>query len=295
MHIETDADAYRQAGSILAKALEAGVTLVQEGKLYSEVAERIESIIWEKAAPAFPVNISVNNVAAHYTPTIEDMHQFSYGDVVKLDVGVHVNGYIADSAQTVIVGNSSYADLARATEESLEKAIEIIKTGTKISDIGKTIEGTITTYGFRPVINLQGHSLERFNLHAGLSIPNVSNKSRRRLNAGEVIAIEPFATNGRGTVINGELGCIYRMTGRGQSSVVKAMKQKFGTLPFASRWMHQVVESHRIQATLRFLLRRRYVYCYNILLESGGGIVAQKEHTVMVTKDGCEVITHLDK
>ena len=286
-----EAEAYRKAGSILVNALEAGVSMVREGTLYIDVAETIESIIWQRASPAFPANISVNNVAAHYTPTIDDMHQFCPGDVVKLDVGVHVNGYIADSAQTVVLSNGPHTKLVGAAEDALENAIGIVKAGTLIADIGRTIENTIDAYGFKPVINLQGHSLERYTLHAGLSIPNVAINSRRRLRAGEVIAIEPFVTNGEGSVVNGKNGYIYRLTGRGQGKVVQAMKRRFGNLPFASRWMHQVVEKDNIQTTLRFLLRRRYIQRYNVLLESGGGIVAQKEHTVIVTDDGCEVIT----
>jgi len=119
----------------------------------------------------------------------------------------------------------------------------------------------------------------------------VATTSRRKLKVGEVIAIEPFATTGRGSVVNGEAGHIYHLTRRGKGAVVHAIQQQFGTLPFASRWMKDVVDSERIQTTLRFLLRRQYIHCYSVLLESGGGIVTQKEHTVIVTEDGCEVIT----
>jgi len=290
MPIETDD--YRKSGRILHEALETGVAMVQEGNLYTDVAEAIESIIWEQAAPAFPVNISVNEVAAHYTPAVNDMHRFRNGDVVKIDAGVHVNGYITDSARTVVVGhNNLHIKMVSAVEEALDNAITIVKAGTRVSDIGKTIEETIDAYGFKPIINLQGHSLERYTLHAGLSIPNVTITSRRKLKVGEVIAIEPFATTGSGSVVNGETGHIYHLTGRGQGAIVQAIRQQFGTLPFASRWMKHVVDSERIQTTLRFLLRRRYLRSYSVLLDSGGGIVTQKEHTVIVTEDDCEVIT----
>ena len=290
MPIETDC--YRKSGRILYEALRTGISMVKEGKLYTDVAEAIESIIWGQAAPAFPVNISVNEVAAHYTPSVNDTHRFCNGDVVKIDAGVHVDGYITDSARTVVVGhNSLYTKMILAVEEALDNAITIIKVGTRIADIGKTIEDTIGSYGFKPIINLQGHSLERYTLHAGLSIPNVATTSHRKLKVGEVIAIEPFATAGRGSVVNGEAGHIYHLTSRGKGAVVQAIKQQFGTLPFASRWMKHVVDPELIQTTLRFLLRRRYIHCYNVLLESGGGIVTQKEHTVIVTEGGCEVIT----
>jgi methionyl aminopeptidase len=222
---------------------------------------------------------------------IDDTHRFCNGDVVKLDAGVHVNGYIADSAQTVVVGTSPHTGLVRAAEEALNNAIDIIKVGARISNIGTVIEETINSYGFKPVVNLQGHSLERYTLHAGLSIPNVGIPSRRRLKAGEVIAIEPFATNGSGSVTNGKAGHIFRLTNKGQGTMVESIKKQFGTLPFASRWMNKIVGPDHIQNTLHFLLRRQYIQCYNVLMESSDGIVTQKEHTVIITKDGCEVIT----
>lgn len=286
---------YRKAGKVLGKALSAGAKMVREGVKYLDVAEEIERIISSEAGLSFPVNISVNEVAAHYTPSLNDSLKFKKGDVVKIDAGSHVNGYIGDSALTVEVGSNENEYIIKASEEALQEAIEIVRAGVSIAEIGEAIEKKIKSYGLRPVKNLQGHSLERYNLHAGLSIPNVSNNNGRKLKEGEVIAIEPFATNGGGYVVDGENGNIYLLKSRAKGRIADEMRKKFDGLPFASRWMEGIVGRDKVNMTLAFMLRRRAVYAYKKLVEVDGGIVAQTEHTLLVKKDGCEVLTSREK
>ncbi len=286
---------YRKAGRVLGKALSAGAKMVKEGVRYLDVAEEIERIISSEAGLSFPVNISVNEVAAHYTPSLNDSLKFKKGDVVKIDAGSHVNGYIGDSALTVEVGSNENEHIIKASEEALQEAIEIVRAGVSIAEIGETIEKKIKSYGLRPVKNLQGHSLERYNLHAGLSIPNVSNNNGRKLKEGEVIAIEPFATNGSGYVVDRENGNIYLLKSRAKGRIADEMRKKFDGLPFASRWMEGIVGWDKVNMTLAFMLRRRTVYAYKKLVEVDGGIVAQTEHTLLVKKDGCEVLTSREK
>lgn len=282
---------YRKAGRTVGAALQAGAELVEADVTYLEVAERMEDLICRDAGMAFPVNVSVNEVAAHYTPAPGDKRAFKPGEVVKLDAGAHVDGYIGDSAVTVTVGDSDQGDIIEAARAALHEAIDHVSAGVTIGELGGCIEAAITGRGYRPVENLQGHSLERYNLHAGLSIPNVANDSSRELQAGEVVAIEPFATDGAGRVVNGDSGNIYHMVGRGRSKTARAMHERFDGLPFASRWMDGIVPRRRIDLSLAFLRRRRVVRPYSMLVEADGGIVAQAEHTVLVTDDGCEILT----
>ncbi len=282
---------YRKAGKILGKALSAGAKMAREGVKYIDVAEKIEGVISSEAGLSFPVNISVNEVAAHYTPSINDTLRFKKGDVVKIDAGSHVNGYIGDSAVTVEVGSNKYEHIIKTSEEALQKAIETVRAGVSISEIGDVIEKKIRSYGLEPVKNLQGHSLERYNLHAGLSIPNVSNSNKRKLKEGEVIAIEPFVTDGEGYVVDSENGNIYQLRNRAKGRIVEEMRKRFDGLPFASRWMAGIVGKEKINTILAFLLRRRFLYAYKMLVEARGGVVAQTEHTLLVKKDGCEVLT----
>ncbi len=279
---------YREAGKIAGEARKKGIAYVKEGRSYLEVAEYVEDYILQRAELAFPVNISVNNVAAHYTPSKNDEKIFKKGDVVKIDVGAHVEGYIGDTAATIEVGTSQHANLIDAAKKALKAAIGVVKAGVKIEDISRAIEEKIVEQGFVPVKNLQGHSLQQYNLHAGISIPNYYKKIGRRLREGEVIAIEPFVTNGGGYVVDEGIGNIYRITKN--SPLTKEIKNKFYGLPFAERWLYSIY-GEKTPLKIAFLMKRRLIAPYFKLVEMKRGIVSQAEHTLYVKEDGCEVLT----
>lgn len=280
---------YRAAGRISREALELGADAIKEGVRYREIVERVEHHIHESGASlAFPVNIAVNSVAAHFTPSVHDDLAFKRGDVVKLDVGAHVDGYIGDNAKTVEVGTTRHAKLMEAAEQALGAAIRTVRAGVTVGEIGRVIEDQIRKYGFEPIRNLQGHSLEQYRLHAGLSIPNFHTKNNTKLKSGQVIAIEPFVTDGEGYVTDAGLSNIYRVAKK--SVMTRQLYNAFRNLPFAESWMYWLYgeETYR---KLSFLMKRRMITPYFKLVEVKGGIVAQAEHTVYVTDDGCEILT----
>ena len=218
--------------------------------------------------------------------------------MVKIDVGVHIDGYIADTAKTVEVGTRNWQALIESSREALAVAIEIVRPGVKLNVIGSAIEQTINSFGFRSVSNLTGHSLKQYSLHAGLSIPNVQGGAEGRIEEGDVIAIEPFATNGAGKVEGKKSGNIYRLWGKGRSrafknqslnAFVKYIEREYCTLPFCERWCYDFDKKAR--SHLYRLLRYGIITSYPTLIDKGGGIVAQTEHTLIVTSDGCEVTT----
>ena len=279
---------FRKAGEIAGKALKKGLEMVGEGISYLEVAEKIENYIKERAKIAFPVNISVNSIAAHYTPSFDDKNIFKKGDVVKIDVGTHIDGYIGDTAATIEVESNEYGKLIECAEKSLENAINIIRAGIEIREISKVIEETIKKYGFKPIKNLQGHSIERYKLHAGISIPNYFNGNKTRLKEGQIIAIEPFVTNGYGYVVNAGNGYIYQVIKR--SPLTSELIKHFDGLPFAKRWLKDIY-GNKIDMKLNFLIKKRLVHSYSMLVDARNGIVTQAEHTLLVEKDGCEILT----
>ena len=279
---------YKEAGKIARDALKKGLGMVKEGVKYKDVAEDVEEYIKERAGIAFPVNISVNSVAAHYTPSFHDEKVFQKGDVVKIDVGAHVDGYIGDTAKTIEIGTKNFEKLIESAEKALEEAIKIVKAGVKIGEIGRKIEDKIKEYGYKPVKNLYGHSLAKYNLHAGISIPNLYVKSPVTLKEGQVIAIEPFSTNGAGVVIDDGLGNIYRISR--SSSLLKEVKSRFHSLPFAERWFYEIY-GNKAPLKLSFFMKRKLIAPYFKLVDAKNGIVAQAEHTVMVKDDGCEILT----
>jgi methionyl aminopeptidase len=292
---------YRLAGRIAAEARDYGASLVKPGVKLLDVAEKTEAKIHEKGANiAFPVNISLNEIAAHYSPRNDDKLVFNKGDIVKLDVGSHVDGFIADTALTVEVETNNYKDIIKAADEGLKVAIEMVKPGINLSELGKAVQGTIKSFGFKPIDNLTGHSLQRYILHSGMSIPSVPDfLNNIRPKIGDVIAIEPFATDGVGHVISGHGSNIFlcEKTIRSKFSRDKRASiwynriyKNFGSLPFAQRWINKVFENNSdiILNRLSFLGMLKH---YPQLVEQKKGIVTQKEHTVIITENGCEVTT----
>ncbi len=286
----------RLAGVIAREAREYGMGLVGEGVRYLDVVVEIESLIIRRGArPAFPVNIGVNEVAAHFTPNHEDTQRFAKGDVVKVDVGAHVDGYVGDTAATIEVGTRNWQELISASNDALRIALEVVGDGVPVNTIGGAIERTIKERGFRPVVNLTGHSMNQYNLHAGLTVPNIDDGLSARVRDGMAVAIEPFATNGAGQVVNGKLGNIYRVVAERPMRDQKALElfsriqADFGTLPFCERWC--VAIDKNAPSLIRTLLRHGLISSYPVLREIKKGIVSQAEHTVVVHGSTVEITT----
>ncbi len=271
-------ECYLEAGKIAAKIRKEAGLRVKEDIPLLDVAQYVENRIESLGAkPAFPCNISLNEIASHYTPQ-DDAPRFKKGDVVKIDIGVHIEGYIADTASTVEVGTKNHRRLIAACEEALEKAIASVKDGTKTGAIGKIIEETIKKQGFNPVNDLTGHSLERYKLHAGITIPNYKSFFSHEIKKDMVFAIEPFATYGKGNIRHGKPHIF--VINKAKGKIAEEIREKFGALPFTPRWIPEI-NTEEVKG-----LRE-----YFELIEAGGQIVAQAEHTVIVNEEGCEVIT----
>jgi methionyl aminopeptidase len=272
-------ECYLEAGKIAAKVRNVALTRIKEDIPLLEIAEFVEERIIELGAkPAFPCNISINEIASHYTPQV-NLPVFRKGDVVKLDLGAHIEGYIADTAATVEVGTNYHNLLIRTCDEALKNAISYVKNGVETSHIGKIIEDTIKEHGFSPIKDLTGHNLERYDLHAGISIPNYKSFFSHTIKKDMVFAIEPFATYGKGNIKHGK-PFIFAMNDKCKGITANDIRKRFESLPFTPRWVRGI--------NIKELKGARE---YFELIESEGKIVAQSEHTVIVNEDGCEIIT----
>ena len=270
---------YLEAGKIAAGIRKDAVSKVREGTPLLEVVEYVENRTYDLGGkPAFPCNISVNEIASHYTPE-DSIPCFNSGDVVTIDIGVHIDGYIADTATTTEVVTDKHKKLILATEEALENAISVVKDKIQTRTVGKVIEQTIKKHGFNTVKDLTGHSLEQYNLHAGLTVPNHGSLFSNKIKKDSVIAIEPFATYGKGNIKYGE-SHIFALGRRSNDEKSLKIKEKFGPLPFSKRWIPELN-----------IGKMSGIKKYAELIESSGEVVAQTEHTVIVNEDGCEVIT----
>ncbi len=284
----------RKAGEVAGNARELGMELVHEGGKLYDVAQEVEGYIREHGCGlAFPCNISLNEIAAHYTPSVNDKSVFELGDVVKIDCGAELDGYVGDTAGTVEVGTKRYTDLIRTSKDARDTVAEFIGAGCPINEIGRAVEMRIRADGFSPVENLTGHQIEPYNLHAGLSIPSYDNGNTDKLLPGMVIAVEPFATNGAGAIKEGRPGNIVRILRERPIADPKAqefyeyVKGEFKTFPFCARSCDfPDAEKH-----VRNLIRHGILSSYSQLVEVRGGIVSQHEYTFYIGESRGEVTT----
>lgn len=285
-------EAHREAGQILATVREETADRIDIGVGHLDLAEFAEDRIRELGArPAFPVNISVDEQAAHGTPAADEDATFGE-ELVNLDIGVHIDGWIADSAFSVDL-SGEHDDLVAASEDALDAAIDTVEAGVRTGEIGAAIESAISDRGFNPVLNLSGHGLGHWEQHTSPNIPNRGIDGGAVLELGDVVAIEPFATDGSGKVHDGSIQQIYALQqersvrNRDAQQVLEQVTEEFRTLPFAVRWL----DHPRAEMALRRLEMQDVVTGYPILQEEAGTFVSQAEHTVIVTDDGCEVTT----
>lgn len=262
-----------------------------------EVCELVEAKIRELGAgPAFPCNVGVNEVAAHYTSPWKDPLMIPDNSIVKVDFGVEVDGCITDTAITLSL-NPQYDSMIIAAEAALQEAIVAIAPGRRLSDIGTLVERCIRRYGFKPIRNLTGHKIERYRIHAGKSVPNVSGIESGRFEAGEIYAVEPFVTlkDAEGAVHEADAAYIYRFVrAKGAKSkealdLAEYLRRRYRTMPFASRWVFDSGEYEKV--AFEELVANRCVVGYPVLVEVSENVVAQAEHTLLVTADGCRVLT----
>jgi len=284
-------DAYHEAGTLAQKVLHRGAGLVKEGASLLDMVEATEAMVTEEGALlAFPLNVSFNEAAAHDTAMPGDERTFSRGDLIKVDLGVQIDGYIADTAMTVDLGD--HASLVEASRKALDAAIAAVRPGVAAGELGTVIQATIEEHGYKPVANLTGHGLDRYNLHTRPTIPNVAMAGGAVIEEGMVFAIEPFATTGSGKIGEATRVEIYQQIAArptrlpSAKRVLETARPRRG-LPFARRW----VPGDKVEIGLLALVRAGILHPFPMLHDVPGSFVSQAEHTLIVTDGGCEVTT----
>ena len=293
---EEEIEALKEAGKIASQVVAYAKTIVKKDASLLELAEKIESKIIELGAkPAFPVNLSINEIAAHDTPTYDDTRKAS--GLLKVDIGVHINGYAADTAFSVDLENSEENKaLIKSAEEALAEAVKITSKTSTLSQIGSAIENAMKKNKALPIANLSGHSIDRFDLHSGLTIPNIDNQSQTELGIG-LFAIEPFATlhTGAGAVRDGPESTIYSIIKEGNvrsptaREVLAYIVDNYQTLPFCTRWLYKKFSTKALLA-IREIERAGLLHSYAKLIERSNTKVAQAEHSILLT-DKEKVVT----
>ena len=283
---------YIEAGEVVQKSRRKAREVAEPGTNLGVIAEEIEGLIREEGLkPAFPVNLSINDEAAHYSPPPNESRELKASDVLKIDIGAHKEGYIADTALTVNPSSES-DEMIEAVEEVLEEALEFVEPGITVGELGTFISNQVPEQ-YSVVRNLTGHYIDEYTQHAGVSIPNIPNSNTHVIEEGDAIAVEPFITDGSGKIKNGKKGNIYihkggKVRDRTGRKLLKKIKEYQG-LPFSSRWIDM---NPREKMALKKLVNAGAVKHYPILKEVEGGRVAQAEHTVLVgADDGENIVT----
>ncbi len=285
---------YIRAGKISAQVLEFGKSLLKKGNSLLDATEKVEKKIHELGGkPAFPAQISCNEIAAHFCPEDEDKTVFD-SQVVSLDIGINIEGVITDSACTVDL-SGSYADLVKASQKALDEALNVINAGVELRQIGRVINDAISSYGYVPIRNLSGHGLGLYNIHDEPTIPNIDNGDKTTLKKGMVFAIEPFATTGAGMVHESGLATVFMLEHKKpvRSQITREILREIETydgLPFAKRWLTRKFGA-KANFAFRELTQLGILHQFPPLVEINKGIVSQAEHSVLIDDKG-EVIVY---
>jgi len=287
---------WKKAGEAAAKISEYARKIIRPGMPLLEIAERLEEeAIKLNVKWAFPVNLSINEIAAHYSPQQGDT-TIAEG-LLKVDLGMNVNGFISDTAFSLdLTKEQKFKKMIKVNENALKDAIKTVKSGEKVSEIGRAIHDSIVESGFSPVRNLSGHQIERYSVHAGLTIPNYDNKNQAEIEEGRIYAIEPFATTGEGIVQDGKPSGIYMLKelkparDKTTRDILRFIAEEYKTLPFSARW---IVNKFGIRAlmSLNVLEQQEILYQFTQLIEKSRAPVSQAEHTILVEKDKVTILT----
>ena len=278
---------YEKAFLIAEDAVGFAQKLVKENIKVLKLAQDIENRILDLGGkPAWPVNVSINEIAAHYTPSVGDQLVLKEGDFVKVDIGTQVSGYICDRAFTVKISSKS-DPMIEASEKALDACLKLIKPGTKVHEISEVCENTVNELGFNVVRNLAGHKVERYSQHAHPSIPNGKNSIQDEIESGNVYAMEIFVTSGSGFVVESSPTEIFQYNQDvavrlwEARKILELAKNSFEKLPFTKRWITGI-SPLKIDMAFRQLIESGALMEFPPLKEESNGIVTVTEKSVIV-------------
>ena len=292
---------YLKAGQVIRDVRKDVESKNWRGKTYVELCNYVEDSIRGKGAePAFPCNVCADGTAAHYTAEIDDTRVVPEETILKVDLGAHVEGYVADSAVTLCYRDDLY-DLVDATRSALVEAMKVIKSGGRTAEVGRVVEAYASRRGYLPISNLSGHSLDQYIVHSGTTVPNVWSPSPSVFKEDRAYAVEPFFTTsgGSGVVVEGKSENIFALVTRKKikdpklNNLVETIWNRRKTLPFAARWFLEDYENNgdQVNSALKQLVKLRVIRSYPELVEARGTPVAQAEHTIATTAAGYLILT----
>ncbi|KAG0297751.1 Methionine aminopeptidase 2 [Dissophora globulifera] len=304
------AEVHRQVRQYARRNIKPGMSMIEICEMIENGTRNLVEANGFESGIGFPTGCSLNHCAAHYTPNTGDKTVIQYGDVCKIDFGVHVNGRIIDSAFTLTF-DPVYDNLLAAVKDATNTGIREAGIDVRLCDIGAAIQETMEsyevelegkTYQVKPIRNLNGHSIDPYKIHGGKSVPIVKGGDQTKMEEGEYFAIETFGSTGRGYV-HEDMECshyarVYDVQHvplrlPRAKTLLNTINKEFGTLPFCRRYLDRIGEQKYVLA-LRNLVELGVVDAYPPLVDIKGSFTAQYEHTLVLKPTRKEVLSRGD-
>ncbi|KAK0554580.1 Methionine aminopeptidase 2 [Tilletia horrida] len=302
------AEVHRQVRAYARRSIKPGMTMTEIANLIEDTNRALVEGDGLEAGIGFPTGLSLNEVAAHYTPNAGDKRVLQQGDVLKVDIGVHVQGRIVDSAFTLTF-EDKWNPLLDAVKAATNAGIAAAGIDARLGEIGAVIQEVMESHEFEAdgklqhvkcVQNLQGHSINPYVIHGGKSVPIVAQPNNNiKMEEGETYAIETFGSTGRGYVVDsGECSHYARRTHPPQTTLrvasartlLNTINKNFGTIPFCRRYLDRLGEKNYLLG-LKHLVQAGIVQDYPPLADEPGSMTAQFEHTIMLRPTCKEIVS----
>mmetsp|Transcript_40461 Transcript_40461/g.89906 ORF Transcript_40461/g.89906 Transcript_40461/m.89906 type:complete len:391 (+) Transcript_40461:54-1226(+) len=321
---------YKAAAEIANKAIAAVIAEVKDGAkvvdlcncgdnlINKEVEKIFKGKLIEKGV-AFPTCVSVNSTVGHFSPASDDTTTVKDGDIVKIDLGVHIDGFISTQAQTVVVqaGDAAIkgraADVIAAARTAYEAALRLIRPGKKVSDVAGPLQKIVEAYGCNLVEGVMSHQMKQFIIDGNKCVLNKPSPEHKVEDAefaeNEVYAIDIVVSTGDGktkvldeketTVYKRALDMEYQLKLKASRAVFSEINRRFPAMPFTVRALVEGVEKDDKSKELAKQLKLGMVECLNhgllhpypVLHEKSGELVAQVKHTVLLMPNGSDQVT----
>ncbi|KAH7025883.1 methionine aminopeptidase 2-like protein [Microdochium trichocladiopsis] len=314
---------YREAAETHRQVRQWAQKNIKPGQSLTEIAEGIEDSVRRlvghdgleegdclKAGMGFPTGVNLDHIAAHFSPNAGNKTILQQNNVIKIDIGVHVNGKIVDSAFTM-AWDPKYDNLLAAVKDATNTGVKHAGIDQRLGELGEYIQEAMesyeceidgTTYPIKSIRNLSGHTILPYSIHGTKSVPIVKSNDQTKMEEGDVFAIETFGSTGNGYVHDQGEVSHYALRDdapkvdlrlASAKNILNAIKKNFGTLPWCRRYLDRLGHDKYLLG-LNSLVQAGIVEDYPPLVDKKGSYSAQFEHTILLRPTCKEVISRGD-
>jgi methionyl aminopeptidase len=316
---------YRQAAEAHRQVRQWAQKNIKPGQTLTEIADGIEDSVRRlvghdgltegdslKAGMGFPLGLNLDEIAAHFSPNAGNKTVLQQSNVMKVDIGIHINGRIVDSAFTMAF-DPMYDNLLAAVKDACHTGVRESGIDVRLGELGGYIQETMesyeveingTTYPVKPIRGLTGHTILPYSIHGTKNVPSVKTNDTTKIEEGDVFAIEPFGSTGNGRVYDQGEVSHYALRSDAPNvdlrlssakSLLSVIKKNFSTLPFSRRYLDRLGQEKYLLGVwmpslnmcyldlltvsqLNSLVKSGIVEDYPPLVDKKGSYTAQFEH-----------------